>query len=96
MAARRLEVALMAQADIKRIAEFYAETAGPLISQQAFETIDKAITRIAEGIVTHRPGKRGTRECVLRKFPYIVIYRLYPGKVRIVRVLHQARDYFSG
>jgi plasmid stabilization system protein ParE len=95
MAERWLEVALMAQADITRIAEFYEETAGPLISRQAFETIDKAIDRIAEGIVTHRPGKRGTRECVLRKFPYIVIYRIYPTKIRVVRVLHQARDYFS-
>ena len=32
----------------------------------------------------------------MRKFPYILIYRVYPAKVRIVRVLHQAREYFNG
>jgi len=95
MGARRLEVSALARADVKRITNFYAETAGPSIAEAAFLTIDRAFDRLAEGVVTHRPGKRGTRECVLRKFPYIVIYRLYPGKVRVVRVLHQARDYFN-
>lgn len=95
MAAKPLEVSDRAKADIKRIAAFYAEAAGLIVAGDAARIIENAIDRIAEGLVVHRPGKRGTRECVLRKFPYIVIYRVYSAKVRIVRVLHQARDYFN-
>jgi plasmid stabilization system protein ParE len=50
---------------------------------------------MAELGLVYRPGRKGTRECVMRRFPFILIYRIEPGKVRIVRVLHQARSYFN-
>ncbi len=85
----------MALADLRRIAEFYAETAGYEVSEAARLYLQGAIKRLAADPVTHRPGKRGTRERVLRKFPYVLIYRVSPTKVRLVRVLHQAREYFN-
>ncbi len=85
----------MAQADVRRITDFYAEAAGLHVSEKANQAIAQAILHIASGIVTHRPGKRGTRECVLDKFPFIIIYRVYPSQIRIIRVLHQARSYFN-
>jgi hypothetical protein len=45
--------------------------------------------------MVYRKGEGSTRECVMRRFPFTLIYRIEPGKVRIVRVLHQARDYFT-
>lgn len=42
-----------------------------------------------------RPGKYGTRECILRRFPYTIVYRASGDMIRIVRVLHQAREYFN-
>ncbi|MEQ1533440.1 MAG: type II toxin-antitoxin system RelE/ParE family toxin [Sideroxydans sp.] len=35
----------------------------------------------------------GTRELVLSKYPYTIIYRLTSSKVRIVAVLHQSQDH---
>jgi len=31
----------------------------------------------------------------MRRFPFIIIYRIDSQAVRIVRVLHQAREYFN-
>jgi len=95
MATKRLEWSKRADNDLDSIIRFYAETASPEVAAMARETILAAAERIAADPVIHRPGKRGTRECVLRKFPYIVIYRIKPTGRKIVRVLHQARDYFN-
>ncbi|MBI5331800.1 MAG: type II toxin-antitoxin system RelE/ParE family toxin [Betaproteobacteria bacterium] len=85
----------MALADLRRIATFYSETAGPDVSENARAFLQKAIGRLVTDPVTHRPGKRGTRECMLTKYPYVLIYRTTAHTVRLVRILHQARDYFS-
>jgi plasmid stabilization system protein ParE len=95
MRPRRLEWSFTAVADLRRITDFYAETAGMQISEKARVAIERSASSIAAGVVTYRKGRRGTRECVLDKFPYIIIYRTTTNSVRIVRVLHQARDYFN-
>ena len=41
----------------------------------------------------HRGRRAGTREFVLAKFPYTLVYRLTSSKVCIVAVLHHARQY---
>jgi plasmid stabilization system protein ParE len=95
MGAKRLEWSGRAANDLANIIRFYAETASPAVAGIARQTILDAARRIASRAVLHRAGKRGTRECVLRKFPYIVIYRATARSVQIVRVLHQAREYFN-
>lgn len=95
MRAKRLDWSRRASSDLANIIAFYAETASPEIAASARQTILDAAVRIATLPVTHRPGQRGTRECVLRRFPHIVIYRATASTVRIVRVLHQAREYFN-
>lgn len=95
MGRKPLEWSVRADADLHGIIRFYTETASPEIAALARASILKAAFRLVADPVVHRPGKRGTRECVLRKFPYIVIYRVSPSKVHIIRVLHQARDYFT-
>lgn len=83
MAGKRLEWSKRADNDLEGIIRFYAETASPEVAAMARETIPTAVHRCAGGPVTHRPGKRSTRECVPRKFPYIVIYRIKPGSRRL-------------
>jgi len=46
-------------------------------------------------LTIEKAKKSGTREYVMRRFPYIVIYRVTDTKVSIVRVLHQAMRYFN-
>ncbi len=96
MAIKPLEWSKRSLDDRDRIFIFYAETASLLVAQSAREGITAATKTLSRNPLAYRMGKRGTREFIMRKFPYILIYRVYPAKVRIVRVLHQAREYFNG
>lgn len=95
MAAKPLEWSIRARTDRDAIFTFYAESASLIIAESAREALRTATRTIARNPLAYRTGKRGTREYVMRKFPYIVIYRVYPTKLRVVRVLHQTRNYFN-
>ena len=91
----QLDWSLRALADRKRIYAYYWNTA----SERIADTVDAAIAErtraIAKLDLVYRRGKGSTRECVMRRFPFTIIYRIEPKQVRIVRVLHQAREYFN-
>jgi plasmid stabilization system protein ParE len=95
MARRRLDWSKRALADVDRIAGWYAETASPDVARLAVTAILNASRRLASGIAGYRPGKAGTREYVMRRFPYALVYRETTAAIRIVRVMHQARQYFN-
>lgn len=93
---RQLEWSRHSQADRQKIAEFYASEASPFIAEQALLSIKNATNRILKNPLNYREGKKsGTREYIMRRFPYIVIYRVSDTKVSIIRVLHQAMRYFN-
>lgn len=95
MAKKRLEWSQRALADVQSITDYYAEVAGLTVSWGARETIEATADRLTEAPVTYRPGKRNTHEVPLPRFPYTLIYRVTDESIRIVRVMHQARDYFN-
>jgi toxin ParE1/3/4 len=96
MAIKRLEWSHRSQADRLKITEFYAIEASPMIAEQAAAAIQSAADAAARQPLNYREGKKpGTREYVMRRFPYILIYRVTDAKVTIVRVLHQAMRYFN-
>jgi plasmid stabilization system protein ParE len=84
-----------ALADLDRIYDYYLEAAPFDIAEQAIVAITEQAGRIARLGLVHRPGRNGTREAVMLRFPFTLIYRIEPQQVRIVRVLHQAREYFN-
>jgi plasmid stabilization system protein ParE len=90
-----LEWSKRANADLDRIYDYYLEAAPYDIAEQAIRAILAQAKRIAGLGLVFRIGRKGTRERVMLSFPFILVYRIEPGKVRIVRVLHQARSYFN-
>jgi len=84
-----------AQADLDRIYDYYLDAAPYDIAEQAIRAIIEQANRTARAGLIYRPGPRGTREAVMRRFPFTIIYRIEPNVVRVVRVLHQAREYFN-
>ncbi len=57
-----------------------------------WDKIDERVGRLAEQTEIGRPGRvKGTRELVITRTPYIVVYRLDDGVVHIERVLHGAQ-----
>jgi len=95
MAAKPLEWSKRALSDTDHISDYYVEVASPEVADRANDAIIAATKTLLKNPLAYRMGKRETREFIMRKFPYIIIYRVYPAKLRIVRVLHQARDYFN-
>ena len=56
--------------------------------------IQAAVAQLADSPLIGRPGRvEGTRELVIFKTPYIVIYRVRGKIVQIIRILHSSRKY---
>jgi plasmid stabilization system protein ParE len=91
----RLDWSRRALADRERIYAYYWNVASERVADAAEEAIVGRARAIARLNLVYRQGKGGTRECIMRRFPFIIVYRIDPGKLRIVRVLHQAREYFN-
>lgn len=89
----RLEWSHWAQADRDAIFA-YIEADSP----RAAIAVDERICEQVEGLVRFpESGRRGrvegTRERVIDRTPYITAYRVTGGTVRILRVLHGARQW---
>ena len=39
--------------------------------------------------------RHGTRECVMTRYPYTLVYRIGPRHVEIARIIHQRAEYFQ-
>jgi toxin ParE1/3/4 len=80
--------------DLQNISS-YIETATSL---RAANRITLAIYDAVEGLKTlenrGRPGRcSDTRELVISKLPYIIVYRVLPDMVEVIRVLHGAQKW---
>lgn len=90
---KRLEWSRLSARDLLRIDD-YLDRENP---DTAFEVI-RHIRERAMLLERHpelgRPGSRsGRRELALDRYPFTIHYRVTGTKVKIVRVLHQARKY---
>ena len=96
MAKKRLEWSARSQADRLNITEYYAQEASPFVADAAFSAIKQAGQAIASNPTAYREGIRpNTREYVMRRFPYTLIFQIAGETVTIVRVMHQAAKYFN-
>ena len=96
MAKRLLEWSGPAQRDQQNITRFYASEASIFIADEALLAIQAAGEQSRKSPLLYREGKRrGTREHVMRRFPYIIVFKVTPEKVIVLRVLHQAMRYFN-
>ena len=96
MARKRLEFAARALRDIEAIETWYLDSAGEHVANRAVDAILDQAEKIARLALMFRPGIRaGTRECVIRDFPYTLVYIVRGGVAKIVRVLHQRSEYFN-
>ena len=96
MAKKPLDWSNRALAEVVRIVDFYVTEASDLIAEEAFASIQRAAKAIQSNPLHYREGKKqGTREYIVRRFPYVIIYRVRTDRIQIARVLHQAMRYFN-
>jgi toxin ParE1/3/4 len=80
-----------AQRDLQRQLEYVAER-DPNAATALSQAVATAATRLIDHPKIGRPGRlRSTRELVVTRTPYVVIYRVEPSEVVILRVLHGAQ-----
>ena len=91
----RLEWSPEARLDLRDLADFIARD-NPRAADEVEDRILAAADRLRDYPERGRAGRRaGTRELVVRRTPYLVIYRAGTSLIEIVRVWHTSREPFS-
>ncbi len=89
--ARRIE--WLPEAERNRASQLaYVGERSPRAALEMGTAISVAVARLADFPESGRPGRvSGTRELVVRRTPYVIIYRLEATHIVILRVLHGAQ-----
>ena len=90
MHGRRVEYLRQASAELDDAFSWYLERSA-LAAESFLEEIDHSLLRIAERPDSFPEIEDGARRCVLRRFPYSVIFRTARLSIQIVAVAHQKR-----
>ena len=78
--------------NLEEIHAYYATRTNPAHAYEVLADIRAQIERLARYPAYGRPGKKvNTRELVLRRYPYIAVYRVEGESVIILRVQHTRR-----
>lgn len=70
----------------------YIAQESPAAALNQLDEIEEQTDRLAEHPKLGRPGRvKGTRELVVNRTPFIIVYRIQGGVVQILRLLHGAQ-----
>lgn len=88
-----LEFSAHAVSNMENI-EGHIATDNPVAARKVVDTIMGGCKRLLALPMLGREGRNpGTRELVLDRYPYTIVYRLTSTKVKVLAVLHQSRQY---
>lgn len=87
----RLTVGSAAERDLFEAANWY-DRIRPGLGSELLDEIDGAFARIAERPRAFPEVHRKVRRLVLRRFPYLVYFRIEGERVRVIACLHAARS----
>lgn len=88
---RLLEWSLRSSANVADIWD-YITNDNPQAAQNVLDEIRRVASSLRDFPLLGHAGRRaGTRELVITRYPYLIIYRLDAKKVRVLAVVHQSR-----
>ena len=80
--------------DLVAIGEYTQEHFGSARARKTTLGIYEAADSLAEHSLRGRPGRKpDTRELVIAGLPFLIVYRVRPEVVEIVRILHGAQKW---
>jgi len=82
-----------ADTELIEAAQFY-EARSPGLGSALLEEVERSLTQIATRAEVYQQIGRRARRKPLWRFPYNLIYAIYPDRIRIVAVAHQKRRPF--
>lgn len=72
----------------------YIAQDNPLAAISQDEQIERQVNMLLQHPQMGRPGrKKGTRELVISRTPFVVVYRVNGTRIEIIRLLHGAQKY---
>lgn len=80
-----------ASADLNNAAAFYSEQANRQLGLALITEFEKAASLLSGNPELGTPWVSGTRRFVLRRFPFNIVYRLFPDHLFIIAIAHQKR-----
>lgn len=85
-----------ATADLNNAADFYSAQASKQLGLALIAEFESAALLLAENPELGTPWRAGTRRFILRRFPFNIVYCLFPDHIFIMAVAHQRRrpDYW--
>jgi toxin ParE1/3/4 len=82
-----------AERDLDALTDYIAEE-NPQAALRMYDTVRRSVDRLGSFPQIGRIGRvEQTRELVIPKLPYIVVYSIVPQEVRILAVLHTSRKW---
>jgi plasmid stabilization system protein ParE len=75
-----------------RAAKAWYDQHVPGLGQDFVRTLDAAVAAIAERPEAFRKVYGEFRQCVMRRFPYSIFFRISPSAIVVIAVHHQSRD----
>jgi toxin ParE1/3/4 len=89
----RVVWSLKAGSDRENAIDYIAQD-NPTAALSQLDEIEGQTDRLADYPKFGRPGRvKGTRELVVNRTPFIVVYRIQSGAVQILRLLHGAQQW---
>ena len=89
----RVRLTRAAEDDIAGVYTYYAER-DPDLAGRVSRAIVGAIDGLVDFPLMGREGKvSGTRERIMTRYPYRIVYRLMGEQIFVVRVLHQSQNW---
>ncbi len=74
------------------VAERWYLDEAPHVLASFEEAVDTAFGRISERPESYPAVEPTVRRALVRKFPFSVFYRVLPGWIEVIAVLHQSRN----
>jgi len=77
-----------ATADLNNAAAFYSEQANKQLGLASITEFEKAASLLSGNPESGTPWVYGARRFVLRRFPFYIVYRLFPDHLFIIAIAH--------
>ena len=88
---RRIVLRPEAQADLLQARDWYGQEDSEL-AEVFLDSFDTMIARIEAMPELYAIVLRNARRGKLRRFPYLVYYRVFPDRIEVIGVLHGSRN----
>lgn len=86
----RLEYHPAVALELREIAEFY-DSRSPGLGSHFLDEFERLIFTVAANPKRWRILKGDVRRCLMKRFPYVICYRLTDEAIRVTVVKHQRR-----